>query len=151
MWQKFRILSRRHVFFVAFLCAVVIALAIALASIPADGVSWYRFLGHSRQFDPFINFGSGLVSVLPILLGYYHLARLGIFLGLAISALACFTTQVCAELIFEFQIIGRSLIVQKTTYVGVWVLIGALLLWAHIKASDSSRVRDAQRLLTASR
>ena len=65
----------------------------ALASIPADGVSWNRFLGPSRQFDPFINFGSAFVSVLLVFLGYYHLARLGAFLGIAISALTCFTTQ----------------------------------------------------------
>ena len=66
VWQKFHILSRGQVFFVASLCAVVIAIAVALASIPADGVSWNRFLGPSRQFDPFINFGSAFVSVLPV-------------------------------------------------------------------------------------
>src|SRR5579863_10232469 len=98
VWQKFHILSRAQVFLVATVCAVAIALAIALASIPADEVSWNRFLGPSRQFDPFINFGSAFVSVLPVFLGYYHLARLGA--GVAISALTCFTTQVCAVLIF---------------------------------------------------
>jgi len=39
MWWRFHILSRGQVFFVASLCAVVIALAVALASIPSDGVS----------------------------------------------------------------------------------------------------------------
>lgn len=129
------------------MCAVVIALAVALASIPADGVSWNRFLGPSRQFDPFINFGSAFVSVLPVFLGYYHLARLGTLVGVAISSLMCFTTQVCAGFIFGFQVIGRSLLVQETTYVGVWALLGLLLLLAHIKASNSPAVRDAQRLL----
>src|SRR6266700_5888453 len=100
MWQKFHILSRGQVFLVASICAVVIALAIALASIPADGVSWNRFLGPSRQFDPFINFGSAFVSVLPVFLGYYHLARLGALLGLAVSVLIWFATQVCAFFIF---------------------------------------------------
>ena len=45
-----------------------------------------RFLGFSRQFDPFVNFGSAFLTVLPLLLGYYHLARLGVLVGLAVSA-----------------------------------------------------------------
>ena len=151
MWQRFHILSRKQVFLVASVCAVVIALAIALASIPADGVSWNRFLGPSRQFDPFINFGSAFVSVLPLFLGYYHLARLGAVLGVAISALTCFTTQVCAGFIFGFQIIGRSLMLQGASYVAVCVLLSALLLWSHIKAYNSPAVRDAQRLLPSCR
>ena len=151
MWQRFHILSRTQVFIVASVCASVIAFAVALASIPADGTSWYRFLGPSRQFDPLINFGSAFTAVIPLFLGYYHLARLGVLLGLAISALTLFTTQACAGLIFGLQIIGRSLVVQETAYISVWVLLGVLLLWAHIKASNSAAVRDAQRLLPSCR
>jgi hypothetical protein len=109
-WQKFRILNRTQVFMVASVCAAAIALAIALASIPADGTSWNRFLGPSRQLDPFVNFGSAFVAVLPIFLGYYHLARLGAFLGLGVSALAAFLTQVCAGLVFEFRVVGPSVV-----------------------------------------
>ena|SRR5215468_11189298 len=151
MWQRFHILTRGQVFVLAAACAAVIALAVAVASIPAEGVSWYRFLGPSRQFDPFINFGSAFVSVVPVFLGYYHLARLGAFIGVAISALTCFTTQVCGALIFGFQVIGRSLVVQETAYVGVWILLSALLLRAHVRASDSPAVRDARRLLPSCR
>ena len=151
MWQRFHILSRGQVFVVASLSAVVIALAIALASIPADGVSWNRFLGSSRQFDPFINFGSAFVSVLPVFLGYYHLARLGALLGVAISALTCFTTQVCAALIFGFQISGRSLVFLGAAYLAICALLSAILLWSHIKASNSPAVREAQRLLPSCR
>jgi hypothetical protein len=147
VWQKFHILSRAQVFVVASMCAAVIALAVALASIPADGTSWNRSLGPSRQLDPFINFGSAFVSVLPILLGYYHLARLGAFLGVAISALACYTTQVSAGFIFVFQVVGRSVVLQEATYIGVWMLLALLLLWVHIKTSNSEALRDAQRSL----
>lgn len=147
MWQKFHILSRAQVFLVASVSAAVISLAVALASIPADGVSWNRFLGPSRQLDPFINFGATFVSVLPVFLGYYHLARLGAFLGAAISALAWYATHSCAWIIFGFEIFGRSLVLQGSTYVAVWVLLSGLLLWAHIRASDSRAVRDAQRLV----
>ncbi len=108
VWQKFHILSRVQVFVVASVCAAVIALAIALVSFPADGTSWYRFLGPSRQFDPFINYGSAFVSVLPVLLGYYHLARVGALLGIAISLVMCFVTQVCAGFVFGLQLVGSQ-------------------------------------------
>ena len=147
MWQKFHILTRAQVFVVASACAAVIALAVAVASIPADGTSWNRFLGPSRQLDPFINFGSAFVSVLPVFLGYYHLARVGAFLGVAISALTCFATQVCAGLIFVFQLVGRSVVLQEATYVGMWTLISILIWLLHMKVSNSPAVRDAQRQL----
>lgn len=147
VWRKFHILTRAQVFILASVCAAVIAFAVALASIPADGVSWNRLLGPSRQLDPFINFGSAVVSVLPVFIGYYHLARLGAFLGDVISALTCFATQMCAGFIFVFQLVGRSVVLQEATYLGVWMLISVLVLWVHIKASKSPAVRDAQRLL----
>jgi hypothetical protein len=147
VWQKFHILTRGQVFVLAWVCAALMASAVALASVPADGTSWNRFLGPSRQLDPFINFGSAFVSVLPVFLGYYHLARLGTFLGVSISALTCFTTQVCAGLIFVFQIVGRSVVSQEAAYVGVWMLISVVILWMHIKASKSPAVKNAQRLL----
>jgi hypothetical protein len=127
-------------------CAGVIALAVALASIPADGTSWNRLLGPSRQLDPFINFGSAFVLVLPVFVGYYHLARLGGFLGIAFSAVSYLTIQVCAGFVFVFQLVGNSVALQKkVTYVGVWLLLSMLVLWVHMKLSNSPTVRDAQR------
>lgn len=84
VWQKFHILSRAQVLVVASVCAAAVALGVALASIPADGTSWHRFLGPFRQLDPFINFGSAVVAVLPVFLVHYHLARLGALLDLVV-------------------------------------------------------------------
>jgi hypothetical protein len=148
VWQRFHILSRSQVFVVASASAAVIALAVALASIPADGTSWNRFLfGPSRQFDPFINFGSAFVSVLPVFLGYYHLARIGLLLGVAVSAAMCFATQVCAGFVFGFQLVGHSVLLQEVTYLFFWQLVSMIVLWVHIKASSSDAIRDAQRSL----
>ena len=127
--------------------ALPIALAVALASIPADGTSWNRFLAPSRQLDPYINFGSAFVSILPLFVGYYHLARLGALLGLAASAVAFFITQACAELVFGLELIGASVLRQQITYMAVWLLVTILILCAHLKASNSHAVADAQRLL----
>jgi hypothetical protein len=99
-----------------------------------DGTSWNRFLGPSRQLDPFINFGSAFVSVLPLFLGYYHLARLGTLLGIAASAVMFFATQLCAGLLFGFEVVGHSVVFQEITYVAVWLILSMLILWVHLKA-----------------
>src|SRR5450755_4402368 len=147
VWQKFHILSRAQVFVITSVCAVVIALAVALASIPADGTSWYRFLGPSRQFDPFINFGLVFVAVLPVFLGYYHLSRIGAFLGLAISALTVYMTALCAMLLFTFQLVGRSEVSEVIAYVGFCLVPGTLFFAMHMKVSNSHIVKNAQRSL----
>lgn len=129
------------------MCATVIALAVALASIPADGTSWNRFLGPSRQFEPFVNFGAVFVSMLPLLIAYYHLARLGALLGVVASAVTFYAIQVCAGFIFTFELAGHSVVLQETTYVALWLLLSVFIFWAHVKACDSHAIRNAQRLL----
>jgi hypothetical protein len=150
VWKKFHILGQTQAFVLASACAVVLALAIALASIPPDGTSWTRFLGPSRQFDPFINFGSAFVAALPIFLGYYHLARLGALLGLAFSAVTYFAIQVCALFIFSFQLVGDSVLLQGITYLAICVLSWMLVFRVHMKASGSLAIYDAQGLLARS-
>jgi hypothetical protein len=147
VWQKFHILSRYQVFAVTLVCAALIALAVALASIPADGTSWNRFLGPSRQFDPVINFGSAFVSILPVFLGYYHLARLGSLLGAVVSAAMYFATQVWAIFVFGLQLVGPSVASKELTYAAGWLLLSMLLLSVHIKASGSHAIQEAQRSL----
>ncbi len=147
VWQRFHQLSRAQVFVTASLCGIVLALAVALASIPPVGTSWNRFLGHSRQLDPFINFGSVFVAALPLFLGYYHLARLGTLLGVAASALTLFVTQVGAFFLFVFQAVGDSVVFEEITFVAIWLALSALILWVHLSLSDSDAIRDAQRML----
>src|SRR5262249_40134553 len=147
VWQKFHILSRVQVFVTTSACAVVIALAVALASIPADGTSWNRFLGPSRQFDPFINFGLVFVAVFPVFLGYYHLSCIGAFMGLAISALAVCLTALWAMFLFTFELVGRSEVYQVIVYIGFCLILGTLFFAVHMKVSNSRFIRNAQRSL----
>src|SRR5580704_150690 len=147
MWARFHILTRSHVFVLACLCSAVIALSVSLASIPADGASWNRFLGPSRQLDSFINFGSTFVSLLPLFIGYYHLGRTGAVGGIAAAMFLFLATQVLAGFVFVFQIAGNSLLSQQVAYLLGWLLLSFLVLCAHLKASNSQAVRDAQRRL----
>ena len=148
MWQKFHILDRAQVFVLASVCAVVIALAIALASIPADGISWNRFLGPPRPFDPFINFGLAFVSVLPVFLGYYPLGRLGFLLSVAVGFALAWIMAVCEIWCFVFvgPLFG-SVRLSAAAYAGCGVLVYLLIAWLHLKAAVSPSVRDAQRRL----
>jgi hypothetical protein len=147
VWQKFHILNQKQAIVVALASALFIALAVALASVPAEGISWVRFLGPSRRLDPVINFGSAFLAVPPIFLGYYHLGRLGAFLGLAVSIGLYFVTQVCAAFIFVMQLAGQVIPLQEATYLSVCVLICLLVLFAHTKLSNSLALRKAQRSL----
>ena len=106
-----------------------------------------RFLGFSRQFDPFVNFGSAFLTVLPLLLGYYHLARLGVFVGLAVSAVMFWATQISAFFVLAIQLVGRSVMLQEVAYVVVWLLLMMTVLWVHMKASNSRAIQNAQRSL----
>lgn len=67
--------------------------------------------------------------------------------GVAVSASMCFATQVCAFLVFVFQLVGHSVVLQEVTYVVVRLLLSMLVLWVHMKASSSRAIRGAQRLL----
>jgi len=106
-----------------------------------------RFLGFSRQFDPFVNFGSAFLTVLPLLLGYYHLARLGVLVGLAVSAVMFWATQISAFFVLAIQLVGRSVMLQEVAYVVVWLLLMMTVLWVHMKASNSRAIQNAQRSL----
>ncbi len=106
-----------------------------------------RFLGPSREFDPLINFGLALVSVLPLFLGYYHLGRLGALLGFGAAAVMCYTTGICAWFLFGFKVVGPSVVVEAVIYIGLCLLFDVLLFVVHVKASKSRTIQNAQRLL----
>jgi len=96
VWRKFHILSRVQVFVVSCVCAAVIAVPFAIASISHDETALFRDLFWPHQFNPLINYGAIFMSVLPLLLGYYQLGRLGALLSLAVSVVAFCVMALCA-------------------------------------------------------
>ncbi len=147
MWQKYHVLSRTQVFVVSVVCALVIGAAIGIASIPADGTPMYRFLAPSRDLNPYINFGLAFVSIIPVLLSYYHLGRLGILLGSAIAGFAVFATWICAIVVFGLEVLGTSRVTEAATYSAFCILVAAIVFRAHTMASTSRGVQKAQRRL----
>jgi hypothetical protein len=88
-----------------------------------------------------------LVSVIPVFLGYYHLSRIGAFLGLVISALTVYLTALCAMFIFTFQLVGHSRMLEASAYIGLCLLLSTLFFAIHLKVSKSRAIRNAQRSL----
>jgi hypothetical protein len=103
---KTNILSRTQVFIVTSLSAAVISIPIAVASTPHDDTAILRDLFWPRRLDPLIIFSSVFLSLLPILLAYYSLGRLGGMLSLALSFVMWYGLIVCA--IFILQLLSPS-------------------------------------------
>jgi len=148
MWERFHILSPAQVFGLSLGCAFLFATAIGLVSIPADGTPLQKpFLGISRALDPYVNFGGTFVAVVPVFLGYYHLGRLGTLLGAAIAGIALFATRFCAAMLFGFEVLGNSKLIEGAVYACSCLFFAVLCFWAHTQAAKSRRIHDAQRLL----
>jgi hypothetical protein len=145
VWQKFHLLNRTQVLVVSAVSSAILALSVALASVPEPGTSMNRFLGPPRQFDPWINLGLAFVVLLPIFLGYYHRGWAGAVVSLAASAVSYCVAGVTAALVFTFEMTGRSVVVEGIVYGGVCLLLTILVLAAHIKISFLPSGRKAQR------
>ena len=143
VWRKFHTLSRVQVFVVSCVCAAVIAVPFAIASISHDETALFRDLFWPHQFKPLINYGAIFMSVLPLFLGYYQLGRIGALLSLAVSAVAFCVTALCAFCFFA----GHAPLFGTIAYVSACVLLSMLVFAAHMKASNSRAIQDAQRLL----
>ena len=121
----------------------MIAALLAIALIRHDETAILRDLFWPHRFDGFINFGAFFVSAIPPFLGYYHLGRLGALLGLPVSALACYAMGLCAFLSFAHRADWMSIL----AYLGAYLLLLMIQFAAHMKASNSGTIRDAQRSL----
>jgi hypothetical protein len=145
VWQKFHLLNRTQVFVVSAVSSAILALSVALASVPEPGTSMNRFFGPPRQFDPWINLGLAFVVLLPIFLGYYHRGWAGAILSLAASAVSFYIAGVTAALVFTFGLAGWSVVAEGIVYGGVCLFLAILVFTAHSKISRFPSGRTAQQ------
>jgi hypothetical protein len=143
VWRKLHILSRTQVFVVSSLSTAVITIPIAVASISHDETAILRDLFWPHQLAPLIIFSSVFLALLPLLLAYYNLGRLGAMLCPFVSFVMLYGLSVCA--IFIFQYLSPWLAV--VAYLGACVLLYLLVLRLHMKAATSHTVQDAQNAL----
>jgi len=121
-------------------CAAVIALPLAIRLVSLDDTSLLRDLFWPHQLDPYIVFPAFFIGVLPVLLGYFHLGRLGVILNLGLGFALVWLIAACAALCFVCLLVWLGM-----SYAVCVLLVYLLMLWLHMKAVTSPSVRDAQR------
>ena len=149
VWRRIHILGPVQSFVLGSICAAVIALPLAVQTVSRDETSILRGLFWPQQLDPFIVFPAFFLGVLPLLLGYFHLGRVGFILSLGLGIPLPWLMALSAVLCF----LRLPMWLGMLSYTGCVLLVYMLMFWLHMKAIKSPSVRDAQRkmrLATAS-
>jgi hypothetical protein len=128
--------------------AASIALPLAVQSASRDQTALVRDLFWPDTLNPYVTFSLFFIGVVPALLGYYHLGRLGFLLNVAAGFALAWIMAVCGILCFVF--VGHhfgSVWLSAVAYAGCVVLVYVLIARLHLRAATSPSVRDAQRRL----
>lgn len=148
MWRRLHILSPVQSLVLASLSATVIAVPVAARLLARDETSLLRNIPWPDTLNPYITFSIVFMGVVPALLGYYHLGRLGFLLNAAAGAALAWIMAVCGILCFvALGHYSGSLWLSTFTYAACVVLVYMFVAVLHLKAARSSSVYDAQRKL----
>ncbi len=152
VWRRIRVLGPVRSFVLSSVCAAVVILPLAVHTISVDQRSILSDLFWPHQLDPFIVFSEFSLAVLPLLLGYYHLGRLGLILSLGLTIPLPWLMAVCAMGCFAW--IPMKLGIKEDMpsfwlctlgYTWCVLLVYMVIFWLHMKVFSSRSVRDAQR------
>ena len=149
MWRKLHVLGPVQSLVLASISAAFIALPIAVQLVSRYQAARFRIDFWPDALNPYITFSIVLIGVLPVLLGYYHLARLGFLLGVAAGLAVAWSMALCGILSFVwvghyFGSVWLSVVLYAACVAVVYLLIARL----HLLATRSSFLRDAQRKLS---
>jgi len=128
--------------------AAIIAVPLALQAASRHETALLHDLFWPDKLDPYMMFSLVFLGIVPVLLGYYHLGRLGFLLNVAVGFALAWVMAVCGIICFVrighyFGSVGVSTAVYATCVLLVYMLIARL----HLKAARSESVHDAQRKL----
>ena len=148
MWRRLRVLSPVQSLVVASVSAAIIALPITVQLVSRDEAARFRIPFWPDTLNPYITFSIVLIGVLPALLGYYHLGRLGFLLSVAAGFAIVWSMAVCGILSFVwighyFGGVWLSTVLYAACVVVVYLLIARL----HFRSATSASLHDAQRKL----
>lgn len=148
MWRRLHVLSPVQSFVLATICAAFIALPITIQSVSHDDTALLRDLFWPHQLNPYVSFSVFFLGVLPALLGYFHLGRLGLLLSIAAGLVLMWLTAVFGILCFvALGHYSGSVRVSVFAYAAGAVLLYLMVAWLHLRASTAVFIRDAQRKL----
>jgi hypothetical protein len=148
MWRRLRVLSPVQSLVVASVSAAIIALPITLQLVSRDEAARFRFPFWPDTLNPYVTFSIVLVGVLPALLGYYHLGRLGFLLSVAAGFVVVWSMAVCG--ILSFVWIGHyfgSVWLSTVLYAACVAVVYLLTARLHLSSARSASLHDAQRKL----
>ena len=148
VWRTLHILNPAQSFVLASVSAASIALPLAVQSVSRDQTALLRNLFWPDTLNPYITFSLVFIGVVPALLGYYHLGRLGFVLNVTAGFALAWMMAVCGILCFAY--LGHhfgSVLLSTIAYAACVVLVYLLIARLHLRAATSPSVRDAQRSL----
>jgi hypothetical protein len=148
VWRRLHILSPVQSLVLASVSAASIALPLAAQSVSRDQTVLLRNLFWPDTLNPYVTFSLVFIGVVPGLLGYYHLGRLGFVLNVAAGFALAWMMAVCGILCFAY--LGHhfgSVLLSTVAYAAGIVLVYLLIARLHLRAAASPSVRDAQRRL----
>jgi hypothetical protein len=135
-------------FILASISAALIALPLAAQSVSRDQTALLHDLFWPDTLNPYLTYSIIFIGVVPALLGYYHLGRLGFLLNVAAGFALAWVMVVCG--IVSFAYVGHlfgSVRLSTLAYAACVVLVYLIIARLHVRAASSSSVRDAQRKL----
>lgn len=148
MWRRLHVLSPVQVLVVASVSAATIALPLAAQLAPHKETALLRSLFWPYTLDLYMTFSFIFIGVVPTLLGYYHLGRLGFLLSVAAGFALAWTMAVCGVLCFA--LVGRlsgNAWLGVVAYAAFLAVVYILIARFHLRAAKSPSVLDAQRKL----
>jgi hypothetical protein len=148
MWRRLHVLSPVQSLVLASVSAASIALPLAVQSVSRVQTALLRNLFWPDTLGPYVTFSLIFIGVMPALIGYYHLGRLGFLLNVAAGFARAWVMAVCGILCFVY--LGHhfgSVLLSTVAYAACVVLVYLLIARLHLKAATSPSVREAQRKL----
>jgi hypothetical protein len=145
MWRRLHILGPAHSLMLASVSAALIALPITVQLVSRDQAARFRIPAWPDTLNLYITFSIVLVGVLLVLLGYYHLGRLGFLVSVALASAVVWSMAVCG--ILSFVWVGHylgSVWLSTFLYAAFFVLVYLLIAGLHLRAASSSSLHDAQ-------
>jgi hypothetical protein len=102
MWRRLHVLSPVQSLVVASVSAATIALPLAAQLVSRNERALLRSLFWPDTINPYMTFSFVFIGVVPTLLGYYHLGRLGLLLNIGAGFALAWIMAVCGMLCFAF-------------------------------------------------
>jgi len=128
--------------------AALIASPLVLQSAPHSGTPFMRDLFWPDILTPYLVFSAAFIGVVPVLLGYYHLGRLGFLVSLAVGLALGWSMPLCALLCFALtERCSGSRWLGAIPYLLCFLLLYLLIAKLHFRAVTSTSLREAQTKL----